>query len=169
MGSGKSTIGSLVARRLGRPYVDNDTALANATDHTAREVTEEVGIDALHRLETDTLLRALARPEPSVISSAASTIADADVRAALRRHYVVWLDIDVDTIAARVDGKSHRPVFAGAPRDYLRRLREVRGPLYEEVACQTVRGDGTAPADRVAAEIVAAFARTEDGTDPPRR
>src|SRR5262245_31926089 len=140
MAAGESTIGVHVADRLHRPYIDNDAELARATNHTAREVTELSGIDTLHRMEADMLVALLARDEPAVISGAASSITDAHVRDALAAHFVVWLDISLDTLAARVEQKQHRPQFAGTPREYLelqvlaQRPRELRARSEEHTS-----------------------------------
>jgi shikimate kinase len=66
-----------VARRLGRPYVDNDDGLEAAAGRTAREIQDDDGEEALHALELEVLRGALARTEPAVIGAAASVV-DAD-------------------------------------------------------------------------------------------
>jgi shikimate kinase len=74
MGTGKSTAGRIVARRLGRPYVDNDDGLEAAAGRTAREIQDDDGEEALHALELEVLRGALARTEPAVIGAAASVV-----------------------------------------------------------------------------------------------
>ena len=69
MGSGKSTLGVPLARRLGRPYVDNDRQLELRTGQTAHTLAAAVGMDELHRDEAATLLDSIASEEPAVISA----------------------------------------------------------------------------------------------------
>jgi shikimate kinase len=119
MGSGKTTIGRPVADALGRPFLDNDALLEQATGETAAQLSERDGIDALHRAESTILRDALRRDEPAVITAAASTITDADVRAALKsRAWVAWLRADHATLAARLSESGERP-FRSADADRL--------------------------------------------------
>lgn len=140
MGSGKSSVGEPLAERLGRPYLDNDRLLRQRTGRTAREIAEADGIGALHRAEAGSLLAALSSPQPSVVGAAASTVESEEVRAALRRHFVVWLDTDLDVLVDRVGAKDHRPID-GDPRALLEEQHRRRAPLYREVASLVVRGD----------------------------
>ncbi|HEY4752428.1 MAG TPA: shikimate kinase, partial [Candidatus Limnocylindrales bacterium] len=60
MGSGKTTVGRLLAERLGRPLRDSDPEIEAATGYTAREIRDRDGPDALHDLEARLLLSTLA-------------------------------------------------------------------------------------------------------------
>src|SRR5687768_4261670 len=92
MGSGKTSIGRRVAEQLGWPLIDGDDELEARNDgRTAAEIADALGIDALHAMEAEVALEALARPEPAVIGPAASTIENDRVRTALADHWVVWL------------------------------------------------------------------------------
>jgi shikimate kinase len=126
MGSGKSTVGKLLARALGRPYVDNDEELDARTGRTAREISDEEGLDSLHEQEAKSFEAMLERPEPSVLGAAASVIESPTIRARLRDHDVVWLDADREVLEHRTAGPSHRPQIAAN--------FERRRPLYAEVA-----------------------------------
>src|SRR5262249_45956694 len=84
MGSGKSTVGHALARRLGRPFVDNDEALEARSGRSARAIADADGADALHRLEAQALVDALARPEPAVVAMAASVVEHPGTADALR-------------------------------------------------------------------------------------
>ena len=144
MGSGKTTVGLLVAGRLGRPYVDNDEELGRRVGLTAREFTAREGIEALHRAEADAFTAMLDRPEPSVLGAAASVIELPDVRDLLARHFVVWLDADAEVLAARAATGSHRPDLEASE------LQRARAALYAEVADLRIDTTHTSPADAAA-------------------
>jgi shikimate kinase len=141
MGSGKSTIGSIVANRLGRSYLDSDTEVQRRTGRTARDIAETEGLAALHRLELTVLRDALANPTPSVIGSAASVVDQSVGRLALgmpRR--VVWLHADAEHLARRsaAGGSNHRPAVDPS-------VIKRREPLYRSVATTVVDVDDLAP------------------------
>ena len=70
MGSGKTTVGRLVASSLGWPMRDSDTEIEAREGRTVRELDESVGTVAMHALEAEALLASLASPVPSVILAA---------------------------------------------------------------------------------------------------
>jgi shikimate kinase len=142
MGSGKTTVGTRLARALDVPYRDSDADLRAATGSSAREIAARDGIDALHALELRHLLDALAAPGPSVISAAASTIDDPEGRAALADPtvHVVFLRIDPAVAAQRVTKGTHRP----SPED-LRIQAARRDPRFRSVADQEVDTGATRP------------------------
>ena len=69
MGSGKSTVGALVATRTGRAFVDVDIVIAQETGKTVRELWEEGGEAAYRKLESEAVLRVLAGDAPSVLAA----------------------------------------------------------------------------------------------------
>lgn len=158
MGAGKTTVGRLLAGRLGWPYWDSDLQVERATGHTVAELFAAGGEPAFRSLETDALRQALAAQSDEVVSVAGGAVLDPANRELLRRSgTVVWLRADPATLAARVgDGTGHRPLLDGDPAGALRRLDAVRRPLYAEVADVVVDVDRLTPdevAERVLAEV----------------
>ena len=131
MGAGKTSIGTVVAGRLGRPLIDSDERLAEITGgRTAAEITEERGIEVLHALEAEIALAALATADPAVIGPASSVCESAAVREALTEHVVVWLRAPVDYLVANAVRKSHRPLLdRGDPIELFEDQVAVREPL----------------------------------------
>ena len=85
MGAGKSTVGRLLARDLGRPLWDNDVELVRVTGRQLAELVE-LPRDALHALEHDVLRAGLSQMEPHVVTAAGSVVrADDEVRTAVAR------------------------------------------------------------------------------------
>src|SRR4051794_6921672 len=95
MGSGKTTVGRMVAARLGRRFLDSDEQVEAATGRTVREIFESDGEAAYRVLESKALCEALASRPPAVIAAAGGTVLSADNRAAMRASgEVVWLQAD---------------------------------------------------------------------------
>jgi shikimate kinase len=131
MGAGKSSIGTIVAERLGRPLIDGDERLAEITGgRTAAEISEERGLEALHALEAEIALAALSAADPAVIGPASSVCESAAVRDRLAEHLVVWLRAPVDYLVANAVRKSHRPLLdRGDPAVLFEEQLAIREPL----------------------------------------
>ena len=155
MGSGKTTIGLLLAERLGWPYHDNDALLTLLRGETAQELLVEGGAERLRSGEADALRLGLAQPTPCIIGAPAGTIIDAQTRAALAREsLVVWLAAGPRTLARRARGAAHRPWLGGDAEAWMTQTLAERAPLYESVADLTVNTERRRPA-AIAAEIAA--------------
>ncbi|HLY14110.1 MAG TPA: shikimate kinase [Candidatus Limnocylindrales bacterium] len=148
MGSGKSTIGRRLARRLGWPMRDSDDQLRSLTGLTARAYGQAHGTPALHQAEAEALLAALAEPGPLVIGAAASVIENSAARAALRGPgvAVVWLRGSPAVLAARFGGGAHRPIYGPDPLAVAREQAQVREPLFASVDPITIDVDRHRPA-----------------------
>jgi 5-deoxy-5-amino-3-dehydroquinate synthase len=161
MGSGKTTVGARVAARVGRPFIDSDAVIEERTGRTVREIWNTDGEPAYRVLETAALRDFLDSPEPSVIAAAGGVVLAEENRAALKAAdaVVVWLDADVDVLAARAGTGDHRPLLDDDPLGAMQRMRTEREPLYREVADLVVDTTGRAP-DEVADHVVALVTRS---------
>jgi shikimate kinase len=158
MGAGKSTVGRLLADRLGCPYLDSDVEVEAVTGHTVAEIFAQDGEAAFRVAEADALHAALSGPAPVVVSVAGGAVLDPANRELLRRSgTVVWLRASPATLAARVGDGAGRPLLAGDPAAALVRLEAERCPLYAEVADVVIDVDGVPPAE-VADQVLAAVA-----------
>jgi shikimate kinase len=103
MGAGKSAVGRRLAGRLGWRWRDSDREIESAMGLTVRELRDRDGVDAMHALEADQLLGALAEPGPSVISAAASTVDEPECRDAMTAPdvSVIWLRASPRVLARR--------------------------------------------------------------------
>lgn len=155
MGVGKSTVGRVLGERLGRRVVDTDAVIEAATGRTVREIFASDGEPAFRELETAALLDALADPEPLVIAAAGGVVLSEVNRAALRdgRSKVVWLVADTSLLAERVRAGEHRPALDADPAGTLRRMHQLREPLYREVADLVVTVDTRSVNDVVEAVL----------------
>ncbi len=143
MGVGKSTVGRLVAAELDRPLFDSDEMIEERTGRTVREIWSADGEPAFRALESDTLVEALAAPEPSVIAAAGGVVLSDANRDALQTAdaRVVWLLADVEVLLERVRNGMHRPLLDDDPEGVLRAMYEARSTLYQEVADAIVSVD----------------------------
>ena len=155
MGTGKTSVGALVAERLGWPLRDSDVDLLAARGHTAAELNALHGADYLHDLEARHLLDGLRTQ--SVICAAASVVERAECREALAGAYVVCLDAPVDVLAARFHSAPHRPRFAPDITAMLTEQDARRRALFAAVADLVIDVARHNPAS--AASIVIANAR----------
>jgi shikimate kinase len=167
MGAGKTTIGRMVADRLGWVYLDSDAEVEATTGRTVPEIFAAEGEQAFRAKETEVLRDAL-RQEHVVVSVAGGAVLDPANRELLRASgKVVWLRAQVSTLARRVGDGTGRPLLGDDPAAALEELWEVRRPLYEEVADAVVDVDGQRPED-VARQLVELMGAPANGTDVDR-
>jgi shikimate kinase len=157
MGVGKTTIGNLVAQRLHRTLRDSDGDF-RTTHRNARDLATREGVEALHRLEADLLLDALASPEPLVVAAAASVVDDPRAVDALRAPFVVWLWAPPHLLVPRLASGDHRRDLGADPEGALARLGHRRDARYREVADATLDVSGRRP-DELARAILDMVAR----------
>ncbi|MGW7823828.1 shikimate kinase [Streptomyces puniciscabiei] len=144
MGVGKSTVGRLLAERLGLGYRDTDEDIVAAEGRTIAEIFVDEGEPAFRALETRAVHTALAEHE-GVLALGGGAVLDAGTRALLAGHRVVYLSMDVEEAVKRTGLNAARPLLAVNPRRQWRELMEARRHLYEEVATAVVPTDGRTP------------------------
>lgn len=155
MGVGKSTVGALVAERLGCAYRDTDDDIVAAEGRTIADIFLDEGETAFRAIEKRAVREALAGHE-GVLALGGGSILDADTRALLAGHQVVYLSMDVEEAVQRTGLNAARPLLAVNPRRQWRELMEARRHLYTEVARAVVATDGRTP-DEVAQGVLDAL------------
>jgi shikimate kinase len=146
-GSGKSTVGAMLARRLGLPFRDVDAVVVEQAGRSIAEIFAEDGEAAFRALEeqiTGELLEF-----PGVLAVGGGAVLSPATRAALGRHRVVWLRIGLNQCVKRVGLDTARPLLLGNVRGRLLKLLNERAALYAEVATEVVDTDHTTPAEVV--------------------
>ena len=132
MGAGKSTLGPVVAERLGRSFVSLDDAIEAGTGATISELFETRGEAAFRTIEEEVAATLLGRAEPIVLELGGGAVGSAVTRDALARSaFTVLLDIDPDEAWRRVQG-SDRPL--ARDQESFRALHAEREDLYDAVA-----------------------------------
>lgn len=152
--AGKTTVGQLVADRLGVRFTDSDDLVVARAGKPVADVFVDDGEDAFRVLEAAAVVDALAGG--GVLALGGGAVLAADTRARLAGHRVVFLSAGVPAAASRVGLNRDRPLLLGNPRAQLRALLDARLPLYEEVAVTTVATDELTP-DEVADAVLAAL------------
>jgi shikimate kinase len=132
MGSGKSTIGRLLAHRLGWSFFDTDEEIERAEKTSIAGIFEERGEPEFRRIETAILRQHVAwveRGRPAVLALGGGAFIQPENRQTLEDHGItIWLDCPFETAARRVAGASHRPL-AHKP-DELAELYRSRLEVY---------------------------------------
>lgn len=151
-GAGKSTVGPLLARRLGRPFVDVDRTVESDAGRTVREIFAQDGEPAFRARERAAAQRALAGPVPAVIALGGGALEDDATLREATAHLLVWLDVPLNVLIPRVG--NDRPLLDGDTGARLAALAQKRLPRYRQ-ARLTV--DASRPPAAIVAEICAAL------------
>jgi shikimate kinase len=148
-GSGKTTVGTLLAEHLGVGFRDTDADVEAIAGKSVSDVFVEDGEERFRELEA-AAVRAALEEHDGVLSLGGGAILDPATQEALAGHRVVYLQVKLDQAVKRVGLGSARPLLVLNPRSQLRRLMEERRPIYERLARVTVATDEREPADIVA-------------------
>lgn len=155
-GVGKSSVGRLLAERVGRQHLDSDAEIERRDGRSVREIFAHEGEPAFRALEASVMHDALTASAPLVISTGGGVVLDPDTRAALGdpAHRVVWLTADLPVLVERVKMGRHRPLLDEDPLTVLNQMWSTREGLYREVADVIVTVEG-----RSVSEVVEAILR----------
>src|SRR5215210_7711125 len=161
MGSGKSTIGRVLARRTGWPFLDNDALVRLLTGREPAAIDAEDGEDALHAAELAAFRKAVAEPGPAVIAVAGVVVDDDAARRELGvAGHVVWLHGRPEILRGRIGTGAGRRADA-MDLDWIRATLHEREPHYREVADQVIDIEDARPA-RIASAILGAIGTPSD-------
>ena len=152
-GAGKTSVGPLLAERLGTSFRETDADISAAAGQPVSDIFIEQGEPAFRQLEREATARAL-REHEGVLALGSGAVLDPGIQHRLEGLPVVYLAADFVTVARRLGLDRPRVVIPGNPRGRLRAMLAERRPLYEQLATVTVETDDLDP-DELAAEISA--------------
>lgn len=163
MGSGKTTVGPLLAESLGVAFVDLDEVAVERAGMSVEEVFAAEGEAGWRRQERDALLEVV-EDRPLVLGCGGGVVLSQENRRTLQEHYmIVYLSASTDTLAKRLAGSTGRPLLdVPEPKKQLERLSAQRLSVYEGVADIIVSTDARAPSE-IAIEIVDRMSEAKDG------
>ena len=153
MGSGKTTVGRIVADALGCPFLDLDEVIVKKAGRSIPEIFEADGESGFRRLEKQALEKTVAKYAESTVVLALGggtvTIPGA-VELLQQKTLCIYLQAPLETLEARLEGqKDGRPLAGGGLAERL----SAREPLYQKAAHVVLDTDGLT-AQEVADEII---------------
>ena len=142
MGSGKTTIGSLLAEKLGLSFRDTDHLIEEQEEKTVSQIFLDEGEDAFRAIEKRVLREELLT-DGTVLSLGGGAPISIDAQSALRAiaSHIIFLDISLSTVAPRIGFNRDRPLLLNNPRGQWQTLMEARRPIYEAIADATINVD----------------------------
>jgi len=157
MGSGKSTIGKLLASRFSLKFVDMDDAIVERVEKSIPEIFEEDGEAAFRALECEVLKALISNTEAKVIATGGGVVlAEANRELLMSCGHVIWLDAPPEMLAIRTSNDPNRPLLKGVdPLEKARELDLQRRPYY--ASCSDLRIDTSEMSVEEAVEAIDRF------------
>ena len=139
MGAGKTTIGRILARKLGKRFIDSDHEIEARTGASIPWIFEIEGEESFRRREAE-VIRDLCSEDGVVLATGGGAVLNAGTQDILKsRGTVIYLRANVNSIMVRVSHDKNRPLLQTAdPRRRIEELMAQREPLYREVAALVI-------------------------------
>lgn len=140
-GSGKSTVGKILAHKLHRPLLDIDQMVEAATGKSINEIFEEQGEAAFREKETEQITLAAQTTETVIVCGGGAVLSSKNMLILEDAGVMIYIDTPIEHIVARTDF-SDRPLLRKQP-EQLYDMLQVRDPLYRKYAQYVVDNSGT--------------------------
>jgi shikimate kinase len=142
MGSGKSSIGNLVSKKLDLPFIDIDNLIVKNAEMGISEIFEKKGEDYFRNLEEKITLKSLKKTK-SVISLGGGGFINAKIRKEiLINHFSFWLKWDESTLIKRIKNSKKRPIAFKSTDNEIRTMIKDRSKIYKsaqfKINCNTL-------------------------------
>jgi len=156
-GSGKSTVGRALSRRLKLSFFDTDSMIEEKSQKKIGEIFVDEGEDAFRNLEHIVLQEVLLLPNCVISLGGGAPIKEQSQALITKSNvFVVFLDISLASAAPRVGFNRDRPLLLGNPRAQWQALNEIRRPIYQSLAAMSIKVDDMNIED-IVSQIVPTF------------
>lgn len=153
MGCGKTTVGEILAKKLGLPLIDTDAYIVEQAGKSIPDIFAQDGEPYFRKLEAEAVRTLCTRN--AVISCGGGAMLNPDSAAYARKNgAVVLLDESFDTCYGRIQGDTNRPIVQRSTKEELHQLFDQRAGVYRAHASHAVPG-GVSP-EEMAERILAA-------------
>jgi shikimate kinase len=142
-GTGKSTVGKLVAARLGRPIVSTDQEIVRRAGSAIPDIVAAHGWDYFRDLESQVCQELADRDNLVIDTGGGAILRQKNVDVLRSNGRLIWLTASVETIAARIGRDTQRPSLTGT-KSHVEEIREVlseRVPKYQAAADFSIATD----------------------------
>ena len=130
MGSGKSSIGNLVSKKLGFPFIDIDSLIEENTGMSISEIFEKEGEDYFRDIEEKITLKFLKKIK-NVVSLGGGGFINTKIRKEiLRNHFSFWLNWDESILIKRIKNSKKRPLAFKSTDQEIRKIIRNRSKIY---------------------------------------
>ena len=158
-GAGKTTVGKLLARELGRDFFDSDQVIEARAGKSVSDIFTQDGEPAFREIEHDVIVDLL-ESNNAVLALGGGSLGNDETRAKVKDATAVWLVTGLAQAVDRVGMNRNRPLLLGNVRGQLADLMAAREPWYKEVAAIGVDTSKLIPTE-VVTEIVSELKRLD--------
>ncbi len=158
-GAGKTTVGKLLAKELGREFFDSDQVIESRAGKNVSDIFTQDGEPAFRKLEHDVIVELLGSSN-AVVALGGGSLGNDETRARVKGATAVWLVAGLAQAVDRVGMNRNRPLLLGNVRGQLADLMAAREPFYREVAAIAVDTSKLIPSE-VVTEIVSELGKIE--------
>ena len=150
MGSGKTTIGKLIATKLNLPFRDTDHIIEQENGKSVSEIFLEDGEDKFRALEKSVLRNELLSDD-TILALGGGAPISIDAQSALKAiaSPVIYFDISLASVAPRIGFNRDRPLLLNNPRGQWELLMQERRPIYEAIADKVIDVNAKSESDIV--------------------
>lgn len=166
MGAGKTTVGKVIAKNLGKTFYDTDHVIEQRTGVKIPTIFELEGESGFRKRET-AMLEELSEQQNIVLATGGGAIVAPENRAILKQHgYVIYLRANVNELYLRTRNDKNRPLLQNVDvKAKLEQLFHARNPLYTETA-DLIVDTGHQPVTVIIQKIEAALNALESSCKP---
>ena len=158
-GAGKTTVGKLLAKNMGRDFFDSDQVIESRAGKSVSDIFTQDGEPAFRKLEHDVIVELL-DSNNVVLALGGGSLGNDETRAKVKHATTVWLVAGLAQAVDRVGMNRNRPLLLGNVRGQLADLMAAREPFYKEVAAIAVDTSKLIPSE-VVTEIVSELGKIE--------